>query len=280
MKNLIYIGFTLISISCFSQDEVLFKSYLKPNKVYKTIMLTKSTSEIDFEGNQDIIEKIKSSGIQLPMIVSGTNDMRTTTTNGDYDRNMNFKTRTVYDNVISKQTMNGVETFKDSPMSGLITEGFLDKENKLTVDTVISDKIDVNTRTLIKSTIGTFNQQIPFPDKPMKIGDKFDQQIPMQIPIAGLAPVNVSINTTYTLLSIQEKIAVFDVFQDVTIDTSNDKVNVSVTGNGTGQSHYDILNNSIRSLNTDLTMVMKMTMEELIVNAKINAISEISIEIE
>lgn len=243
-------------------------------------MVTKSTSEIDFEGNEDLIEKIKSSGVQLPMIVSGTNDMRTTTTNGDYDRNMNFKTRTVYDNVISKQTMNGVETLKDSPMLGLVTEGFLDKENKLTVDTIISDKIDDHTRNLIKSTIGTFNQQIPFPDKPMKIGDKFDQKIPMQIPVAGLAPVNVSINTTYTLLSVQEKIATFDVFQDVTMNTSNDKFNVSVTGNGTGQSRFDILNNSIRSLKTDLKMVLKMTMAELVVNAKINAISEMSIEIE
>jgi hypothetical protein len=237
-------------------------------------MTTSSETEVDFTGNEEKIKKIKANGIKLPMIVAGSSEMTTTMTTGAIKADHSFPAKMTYGKVIATQIVNGKETKEEKSMSGLIIEGFYTQENKLRIDTMISDRMDENTKRIIKSTLENVQQQIKFPEKPMQVGDSFDQKLPMQIPVAGLNQVNVVITTNYQLKDISNGKAKFDLVQTVTLDIENEQTNVSATGEGTGISEFDIVNNTTTRYESDLTMTMKMTADDLVISAKINSKSK------
>ena len=68
IKNLTFILLILISITSCAQESVIFKTKFKPSKKYKTQVKTTSHTEIEFIADQEIIDRIKSQGIELPMI--------------------------------------------------------------------------------------------------------------------------------------------------------------------------------------------------------------------
>ncbi|MFO0507261.1 MAG: hypothetical protein ACK5YS_00135 [bacterium] len=274
MRNLLLLNLIITALTSCGQDKVTFKSYFKPNKIYKTAMTTSSETEVDFTGNQEKIEKIKANGVKLPMIVSGSNEMTITTTTGAYKDDKSFPARMVYGKVTANQIVNGKESNEEKSASGLIIEGFYNSDNKFKIDTLISDKMDESTKKIIKSTLESVQQQIKFPANPMQVGDTFEQKLPMQIPIAGLNPVKVVINTIYKLNEIRNGKATFEIVQTVTLDMSNDQVNVSASGEGTGVSEFDIANNTTTRYESDLTMTMKMAADDLIISAKINSKSK------
>lgn len=237
-------------------------------------MTTSSETEVDFMGNEEKIEKIRTNGTKLPMIVAGSNEMTTTMTTGAMTADKSFPAKMTYEKVIANQIVNDKETKEEKSMSGLIIEGFYTQENKLRIDTMISDRIDENTKRIIKSTLENVQQQIKFPENPMEVGDSFDQKLPMQIPVAGLNPVKVVITTNYKLKDISNGKAMFDIIQTVTLDIENEQTNVSASGEGVGISEFDIVNNIISRYESDLTMTLKMTADDLVISAKINSKSK------
>lgn len=243
-------------------------------------MTTSSDTEVDFTGNEETIEKIKANGIKLPMIVAGSSEMTTTMTTGALTADKDFPASITYGKVIASQIMNGKETKEENSMSGLIIEGFYTEENKLRIDTMISDRMHENTKQIIKSTLEDVQQQIKFPEQPLKVGDSFEQKIPMQIPLAGLNPVKVVVSTNYRLKDISDGKAKFDIFQTVTLDMEIEQANVSASGEGTGISEFDITNSTITRYESDLTMTMKMTADDLIMSARINSKSKQLVTVE
>jgi hypothetical protein len=274
MRNLLLLSLIIATLTSCGQDKVTFKTYFKPNKVYKTTMTTSSETEVDFTGNEEKIEKIKANGTKLPMIVAGSNEMTTTMTTGAMTADNSFPAKMTYGKVIANQIVNGKETKEEKSMSGLIIEGFYTQENKLRIDTMISDRMDENTKQLIKTTLENVQQQIKFPENPMQVGDSFDQRIPMQIPVAGLNPVKVVITTNYKLKNISNGKANFDIVQTVTLDMENEQTNVTASGEGSGISEFDIANNTTTRYESDLTMTMKLTADDLVISAKINSKSK------
>ncbi|MDF3076226.1 MAG: hypothetical protein K0S09_115 [Sphingobacteriaceae bacterium] len=274
MKNFLLLGLVLGSLTSFAQDEVKFKAYFKPDKVYQTATTTSSETQVNFEGNNEKIEGIKAKGIKLPMIVSGSNELKTTIATGSVTAENDFPAELKYHKMLINQTMNGQETSSESPISGLIIKGYYNQDNKLRVDTMISDKIDQNMRNTLKSTLENIQQQITFPENPMHIGESFDQKLPMEIPVAGLNPVKVLINTNYKLKEISNGKANFDILQTVALDMNNKQANISASGGGAGTAEFDIANNLISKYESDLTMTMKTTVDDLTITAKTNTTSK------
>ena len=68
IKKITFILLILVSITSFAQESVVFKTEFKPNKKYKTQLKTTSYTEIEFIADQEIMDRIKSQGIELPMI--------------------------------------------------------------------------------------------------------------------------------------------------------------------------------------------------------------------
>ncbi len=272
---------TLIFSSSFGQsNEIIFKTELKPDRIYSSTILTSIKSEINFSGAKEKIEQIKSKGVKLPMIVEGSNEIVTITTTGVNSDNNSFPVTIVYESMKSKNVINGNVTEKENPITGLIVEGFYSPETKLKIDTIISSNIDDNIRYVLKSTIESTQQLVSFPTGPMKIGDIFEQSLPMTIPIAGMKPAKIVINMTYKLTDISEKNATFDILQTVQLDMSIEQTNLEASGSGTGIIIYDIRNNYITKNDTDLLIDMVMNMDGLMLRAKMKSITSQSVEIE
>jgi hypothetical protein len=54
----------------------------------------------------------------------------------------------------------------------------------------------------------------------------------------------------------------------------NEQTNVTASGEGSGISEFDIANNTTTRYESDLTMTMKLTADDLVISAKINSKSK------
>jgi len=274
MRNLLLIALSLFSISsCAQKQEIVFKSEVKPNTQYVTVIKTSSTTKMDFKGAEEKVQAIKSQGITLPMVVGNSIELKTDMRTGSLESNETFPAYIEYGDVVSTQVSNGEESKLESPISGIRIEGYYDPQI-FRVDTIIGDKIDENTRYTLRSTLENVQEQITFPEKPLKVGDSFTQRLPMSIPVAGLEPVQVLIETTYVLSSIENYIARFDIEQDIRLDATVKQTNIESSGTGTGISEYDINNQYITKYKTDSDISLKINVEDLVIVSEIKSKSE------
>ncbi len=271
MRNLLFITLTITNLTSFSQNKVIFKTFYKPNKVYTSATTTYSESVMDFSGDQKILDVLAASGIKNPMTFAGTANKSTTITTGALTVDLSFPARIVFGEVTDVQKLNDQDIKKDNPLSGLVMEGFYTKDNLLRIDTIISDKIDSLTKVTIKSTIENAQQQIKFPDNPIGIGESFERQLPMQIPVAGFKLVKVLINIKYKLVEINGDKAKFDLVQTASLEMTTDQGDVSAAGKGFGTSEFDMTHNMVTKFDSDMTLTMKLIINEIQITAKINS---------
>ena len=268
MRNLTLLVFIITSLTCSAQDGVTFKAYFKPNKIYKTTIITVLKSEVDFSGDPEIIDKMKASGTSIPMIMSVSGELITTTTTGEYSTDKSLPAKIVYEKMTSTQKLNGKETTADQPASGLIIVGFYTTENKLVIDTMISKTMDSTAMKIFRSTVEMVPQQIKFSETPLKVGESFEQKLPMKTPAVGLRSAGVVIVTNYKLVAIKGAKAIFDVLSNVTMDVAEDKAGISATGKGFGVLEFDMINNVVTRDESELTMIMKMNVNGLLLSSK------------
>src|SRR6218665_2835706 len=152
MRNLLLLSFFITTLTSFGQQKVTIKTYFKPSKVYKTTMKMSSEAEMNFAGNQEKVDKIKAKA-KLPMIIAESSEMTTTMTTGMLTADKTIPAKITYGKVVATQSMNGTESTKEKPISGLIIECFYNEESKLTIDTLISDKLDQRTIQGLKETL-------------------------------------------------------------------------------------------------------------------------------
>jgi hypothetical protein len=269
-KTLAVASFVLVTVTCFSQQQVVLKIVFKPNKTYRTFIKTTTKSEMDISGNQEIIDQLKGSGIKIPMVVSGSSEMTTITTTGNYSQDHRIPAKIVFDKWTTIQNLNGVEKQQEQPLTGLIIEGSYSNGSQLKVDTMMSVNLDDNVRSVMKSMLEQVQQQLKFSEAPLKIGDSFDQKVPMEIPMAGLKPIKLIITTNYKLTDIKGDKALFDLIQTVTLDLAADSMNVTATGGGLGLSEFDIVNETVTRSESNLDIKMKVTMNELTIDGTAN----------
>lgn len=271
MRNLLLYTLAIVALTAHGQNEVTFKTHVKSGKVYTTNTTNYIEAELNVSGNEEVTNRLKANGTKFPMIMEATQDMKTIMTTGSVTSGNMFPARMVYDKSIASQKMNGNETIRDESLSGLIVEGFYDEGNIFRVDTVISARITEENKRVLKLAVESIQEKILFPDKPMKVGDSFHQQLPMEFPVAGLSVIKMVIVTDYTLKDITNGTAKFDIFQTLSLDLGIDQTNViSASGEGTGVSEFDMVNSVISRYESNLTMNMKVTVNELIVDAQMD----------
>jgi hypothetical protein len=281
IKNLTIVLLILISITSCAQESVVFKIKFKPNKKYKTQLKTTSHTEIEFIADQEIIDRIKSKGIELPMITESVTNMATDIITQNLDKNGEFPATMEYGKMISLTTISGKTTTEEKPYSGMKILGKYDIENKFKVDTIIGDKVSQQMRNVLKTTLESVQQAIKFPKKPMTVGETFNSEIPMTIPIEGMNPISVKINMEYLLTEIKGEKAFFDINQTIGLDMNQEQLNVIASGTGTGTSEFDIKENYLTKYKSELPMDMTIKVnEKMTMKLKMITTSEQNVVIE
>jgi hypothetical protein len=253
-----------------AQNRQTFKVHFAPNKIYHASMVKSSRAEIDFSGNQEKIAKIKAK-LALPMIVLTSNEIVTSKATGRLTSDGNFPVKIIFEKSLKTQQLNDNQKAEDATLSGLIAEGWYTNANKLTVDTMIGTGLNPKIRKLVRASVENEQDKIEFPDKPMQSGEAFEENLPVEVPMPGFKPLKVVVSTNYKLKEISNGKALFDIIQIVTIDTTVEQPNVSVSGRGTGTTAYDIANAIILKYDIDLDMALTMKADDLLVSLKMNS---------
>lgn len=261
-KSVIYAFLILNILTCNAQESILFKQSISPSKKYTSDINTTSTTEITIDGSEEMMANFKDRGITMTIISEGNSHSQTYTVTQKRDKKGEIPATITYGEMISTTTTNGKVDVQKNPLEGVNMLVTYDKENILRIDSILSDAIDPQMKSMMKNLVESLQQSIKFPDKPMKVGDSFYLEIPLTIPIAGMNPITMKINTTYFLKKIKGNLAYFDIEQTISMDMNEEEYRIAASGSGDGKIEYDITESYMTKYSSNLPMVMTFNMGE------------------
>ena len=260
MVKFILVVSALLLWNC-STNKFVFEVKQLENRIYKMTMKTNIKSLIDFEAPQEILDKIKANGLQLPMDVTQEQVMVFRTyTNEKKDDIIPFQGS--LDSISSIQYRNG-ELVEQSAQSGLDTSFTMSgyyKNGKTVIESIKGNGIYPSIEQSIKQAVEKMMASLNFPKEPIQIGDSFSNSIPVTIPVQGITNVNISITTHYKLMRIENNLAYFDIVQDFDLNSEGEKDKTVLKGHGNGKMVYD--RNLFQMISMTTTSKIKMQAEK------------------
>lgn len=254
---LLAIGFIIISTQqSVAQNEVLFQVKFKPNKTYITEMVNNTQMDMDFDIDSAKKKEMEGTGMKLPMHMDILQEMTLSTKTGAVAADKRIPMTMTYDKVEISMTMNGKEMKQPNKFVGMQVKGYATEEGKVSID-VIEGNPDTATKEALQKMISEVLRNVEFPNKAMKIGDTFTQEVPMEMPMNGTT-LNMLTNMTYTLKEVKESQAFFDYTQSFSMNFEIEKGNTTATGSGRGTIIYDMPANYITDSTGDMIMDMNM----------------------
>lgn len=271
MKKLNIVIFLIITLVSCSNNKIVFKNTTKPNKKYQIISTISSDSEIDFIGNNKIINEIKSSGLTLPFRAQTDQELIIFYKTGNINSDSTFPIEVSFEKTTTKTKINDYEDSKNGPLLGVIVKGLANEQNKIFIDTVISNNINEDQKQFLKKLLENLQNQIKFPEKYLQIGDTFQIITPMEIPIPGISPIKFTVITSYNFIEISSEVAKFEIVQKLVMDINSTEMNSNSVGGGKGILDYNTKYNVVTKYEVELVMQMNMLHSDLEINAKINS---------
>lgn len=271
---------TLYTILFFSfiqlkaQDGVLFKMAYQPNKDYATTMKMNMVFIVDLSGDQEILDKMKQSGFTPPIDAVMNMSLSGHTVTGAFDANKNFpaKISFKFDDMSVKVGDREMPIPQNAFGNETTIYGHVGADGKLKADSLNGNNLRDTAEQKVSQLLNTIHNKIKFPDHPLRVGDTFVQEIPLNIPIANNNP-KVDIKATYKLVSINNGKAYFDILQNGNITVNVKEVNLVITGTGMGKMVYDIKNTYPTNYKTDLDLKVDGKVKTLVIkgDVKLNA---------
>jgi len=268
MKKVLIILFSLFAFAdAFAQQATVFKMEYLPALTYTCIQTINSLTQINFTGDKAELDKLPVS--RLPIVLQNKSKLIYMVKTGEPNFQKNFSGIVQYIYTSNKQLVNGTEneaidSLKEKKFAGVFSNGTFGLDSAKNLQ--IADSLK-------KFVAGTINSvKIVFPDKALKPGDTFTQDIPIQMPVSGN---KVSFNThiVYKLISIKNKGAFFDVTQTAAVKTHTEQGDVEINGNGEGHVFYDMQYRFFRAYQNTLNLKFTMQTGKLTMNGTSDILS-------
>jgi len=251
----------------FAQQTTVFKMKYLPGLIYTSTQTINSLTQIDFTGDKAELDKLPVS--QLPIVLQNKSNLKYTVKTGGLNSKKNFWGIVQYLYAINKQLINGnqtegIDTLKGKEFAGLFVNG------AFRLDSVKNVQISDTLKNVVAATINSV--KIIFPDKVLKPGDSFSQDVPMTMPVSG-KPVTVNTHIVYKLTDIKNGAAFFDVTQTADFKTHTDQGDMEISGNGEGHIFYDLQYSFFRVYQNTLNLKFTLKTDKLTMNGTSNMIS-------
>lgn len=270
-----------ITYSSLAQKEVKFEMKFSPNTVYTSTLVSHTSTEMDFEADSAQMAQMKAGGMELPMMIKGEQKVISTTRTGSPNEDKAFHFTTSYDDFQVSQTLNGKTMNPPSNLlAGTKTYGNVQADGKIHTDSISGPNLPEEMKSAIVKMTEEVFEKIKFPEEPMKVGDEFSQELPINLPIPGIPSTQMKSNTHYKLVDIKKGMAYFDIDQkiDMNMDMS-EKGALSMNGAGTGKAIYNIKMAFLVKYDVDMQMEMNMDIEKMKMMGKINSNTQMEIAI-
>lgn len=234
-------SFIIFSTFLNAQISVKFENEFYPNKKYENVNYTNSKSYMNFEGDKDFIKALKDQGVNIP-IISETSINSISEIETKNEKNNQIPFVTYFKKVSKTQNINGIETTEPDNLEGSYIYGYYENRKSTVIDSIQSEKINEETKKILKSVIENTAKGINYPENPIKIGDTFEQNLPMDFPFANFGKISFIINTKYLLKEIKNGVAFFDTKINFIMTSEIPNIELTSKGTGTGVVEYDITN--------------------------------------
>ena len=264
-----------------AQNKVLFKISMDPGKTYKTQMANIMDMEMMVKGDSAMIKQILASGMQLPIVMHMTQHFATTTKTGSQQADKKIPLTMTFDQMSITQSVSGQETMQnENPFANAIIEGTTIGDGKISIDTIKGELEDA-LKLSLRQMVHNIQQGINFPTEEMKIGDSFDMEIPMNLPIPQ-AEMKMILVTKYTLKEIRDHKAIFDLKQNINMDMNmTENANKgNGTGTGTGIMIFDINKKIAEQSDSNIQFQFEFGVSGLTMSATCNGKTNVTCSVE
>ena len=257
MKNLFLLLFVIsIQLSVAqTKNELQFKIQYNPDTKYEQTLDQTSHLEMKYAGEADFMQTLKDKGVQNPTIVDNHSVIESVMKTGKLTNKTYFPLTIEF-----LKTTNSDN--KTQIPDGTIIYGKGTINNLPTLDSITSKGLSEEYKKTIMQTMQSFFTQLNIPERKVKVGEVFDLDTPLSIPVAGMQ-MDMTITTTYKLLSIKNNVADFDISQVYTMKTNTTKFPMNATGTGKGKLLYDVVNNFNLNYQIDMEMSANMKIEKI-----------------
>lgn len=274
MKKLLLIPFLLLVVKLQAQKHAAFKIKYKPNHTYSGDMGIKMELNATLSGNDTVLQKLAAQGIKQPvafnfnLVMSGITQAGSPGSDGNFPLTMSYNFKDISANLGG----NEVPIPKDKLEKGIKVYGHCSADGVFQTDSAAGQKMNDSARMKTNRMMNAFQKNIKFPDHPMKIGESFTQSIPFNLPMTG-TNFQIDASTVYTLLSISDGKAYFDVKPNINMSIPVKGNVLTVTGTGSGKMTYSIKDNFA----TDYTSTINLKVNGKIATLQIDATAQMDI---
>jgi len=240
MKKIFLLSLLFFVIKAEAQQSVVFKMKYLPNRTYDAATTLSMNANITLSGDTNIIAKLKSKGVIQPITLNMETSINGSTKTGPADANNNIPITINYKIGQISISFNGKKI--DVPQkinSDRTIYGHVNAAGTLKSDSISGAKIKDTSSKTASQLINSIQNKIKFPDHPLKVGDTFTQDLPMNIPI-GSNDTEADVKVIYKLVKIDGGNAYFDMDQTMNMQLTFKQSPITLTGSGTGKLIYDI----------------------------------------
>ncbi len=261
-KTLPILAFLFAFANVFAQQAMVFKTKYLPLSKYSASVNMNTVLQMDFKGDSTELKKVAANGTQLPIIMQNKNDVSYTVTTGELNEKKLFPIAIKYQSVVNKELVNGNELPADANnLAGQQITGLCNGE-KMQLDTSNGKQLADSLKNVVVNSLNNIQAEIYFPPTALKIGDTFTQDVPIAVPLSGMA-TQVNTHLVYKLIAIQNKTALFDISQSINYKVTTPQGDTNITGSGDGKLFFDIGNSFLKLYQTNLSLSYQMPMGKL-----------------
>ncbi|GGB76371.1 hypothetical protein GCM10007424_15460 [Flavobacterium suaedae] len=249
----------------YAQKSVKLDMKYKENTVYEQVLTQTDSVAMTYGGSKDMLEYLESSGVENPTIQKNISTSNYTIQIGKKES--------------GKMPMSiKVHLGKDMTASGLIPEelvvyGTVEEGKTPTFESIDAPDMEPLLKNTFLSTMQTMQKQLFIPNREVKVGESFTQNMPLEIPMGAGQHLKMDNDITYKLVKIENGKAYFDVLYDVEMQMDSTEGIADGSGSGTGTFVYDIKNNFPVEVTSNITLSMQMKQDMFTIEVVNNSIS-------
>lgn len=276
MKRIFYLSLLLIAFKAEAQKGVVFKIKYLPNHTYNGVTTITLNCRVNLSGNDTIISKIQQQGISVPVIADVSVKIKGNIKTGNADGIGTFpmSSKINFDDLNVNVNGKNIPVPIDKIKTTATVYGHVDMSGRLRADSIGGgQKLTDTAAEKVTQMMEMVQKSIKFPDRPMKMGETFTQDMPMNLPISG-NKINLDSKVIYKLTRIEGGNAYFDVQQSMDFSLPVEGKILNLSGGGTGKMVYSIKDHFATDYETNMDLKFTGEIKTLKIDAGIKMMME------
>ena len=277
----------LLGIACLAAQTLFAQQALKFSVKYLPMQSYAMSVKMDMDMNMNIedaatAKAMKDAGQPAVMLMKMNMNMAADIATKAQDAKKDVPLVMTYNNITMDASMNGQALpIPQTDIKGMAFLGhYSNQTKKISIDGIQGGVLDAAKKTAAEAQLSQMFNQYNFPDTTLKIGDTFEQNMPLSVPV-GAGSTEVQTKVKYTLKEIKDNLAIFDLDQalDMVMDLPQGAGKMTMKGSGKGSMIYDIAAKFPTQTNINMDYKFNMTSGGIPISGDMKGVSIVDVKV-